>query len=181
MSKNCPQDTFTTLAEKHLLLKSVVPGINIRRMTHYNYLLAKDQLKQQVRKKNGERIGSVVPGMREEKGTLPALGEKNRLVAMGEGGFGARKRSVPSFWPKKLNDVRKGLICFDRVRQSSQTDDLFLKSRDDSRYNGTSHVELHQTQPTVPSRNEGKAAAPRHGKSQPEEAGFGGRHQELTG
>ncbi len=85
-----------SLDEKHLVLTSLMPGINVRRMSHTQYLQVRGQARQRLLHKTNSQetvSQSVLPKAKKTTDTALPL------------------------WSRKLNDVRRFLIRFDRVHR----------------------------------------------------------------
>lgn len=127
--------SISALDEKHLLLKSMVPGINIRRMTQFKYLVTKDMVRQRVMRKHRRFVSDSsvleksqtqevikVRDVREMLNQTHAANVKLPSIVSSKLPIDQllnHRASAAAIWPRKLNDVRKGFLHFDKIRRSS--------------------------------------------------------------
>ena len=93
-SKEMSRPRAITFDEKHIVLSALVPGINVRRMSHTQYLQVRGQARKRIiRKTNSQEVvsQSVLPKVKKTSSVTTPL------------------------WSRKLNDVRRFILRFDRV------------------------------------------------------------------
>ena len=111
-----------------MVLTSLIPGINIRRMSHYNYIATRDKVRGRIHRKEGQLCAQGKEHTRNA--SLPQFPlcrfamnctftcDCKPLLRRPEK---PRPCSGSAIWSRKLNEVQKGFARFDNIKRHSLT------------------------------------------------------------